>query len=77
MPDKFVKNIKQIINPRKDFLLADDLLKNPKIMRAVRERIFAELVEHLRRWKSCELIGCSMGKNGRSGRLEVKKDDEK
>ena len=72
MPDKFAKTVAKIAEPRKDFLLADDLFKSPKTTQNVHRRIFAEFVESFRRMASIALTSCKMDEDGKKATLRLR-----
>jgi len=63
-------NFKKIIDPPKDFLFGEDLVKNKKYLSLVYDRIFAEIVRFLENKKETKVQSCKL--RGKSGIIELK-----
>jgi hypothetical protein len=60
------KNFEKIINPEKDFLVINDILKNKEYTKAVYDKIFAEIVLFIKKMNKITLQSCNLRKKSKS-----------
>ncbi len=66
-------NFKKIINPPKDFMFGDDLVKNQKYLNLVYDRIFSEIFKFLENKKNTKIRSCK--RHVGAGLIDLKTKD--
>ena len=70
-----IQNFEQIINPKVDFMIIDDLKEEPKYLKMVHSRIFAEITNFLENRKGYKLEYAYLRKN--KGHFGIKHNNAK